>query len=86
MVNNNNEDNTNVQHENVLLCQINVSNMVKALVFTVRLVQHSDQNATYVVKKTTGHQYVCQTEQNQNKGRGHKAENTKNKISLSTTT
>ena len=46
--------------------------------FTVKLVQHWDQNATLVVKQTTGHQYVCQMEQNQNKGRGHKAENTKN--------
>ena len=49
------------------------------MLFTVKLVQHSDQNATHVVKQTTGHQYVCQTEQNQNNGRGHKAENTKNK-------
>ena len=48
------------------------------MLFTVKLVQHSDQNATHVVKQTTGHQYVSQMEQNQNKGRGHKAENTKN--------
>ena len=48
------------------------------MLFTMKLVQHSDQNATHVVKQNTGHQYVCQTEQNQNKGRGHKAENTKN--------
>ena len=48
------------------------------MLFTVKLVQQSDQNATHVVKQTIGHQYVSQTEQNQNKGRGHKAENTKN--------
>ena len=42
------------------------------MLFTVKLVLHLDQNATHVVKQTTGHQYVCQTEQNQNKGRGHK--------------
>ena len=55
------------------------SNVVKDMLFTVKLVQHSDQNATHVVKQTTGHQYVCQTEQNENKGRGHKEENTKKK-------
>ena len=55
------------------------------MLFTVKLVQHSDQNETHVVKQTTGHQYIYQTEQNQNKGRGHKAENTQKKISLSTT-
>ena len=84
MVNNNNVYNTNIQaikRQHVLLCQINVSNVVKAMLFTVKLVQHSDQNAIHVVKQTTGHQYVCQTEQNQNKGQGHKAENTKKKKS-----
>ena len=45
----------------------------------MKIVQNSDQNATHVVKQTTGHRYVCQTEQNQNKGRGYKAENTKKK-------
>ena len=45
------------------------------MLLTVKLV--SDQNATHVVKQTTGHQYVCQTEQNQNKGRGHNAGSTK---------
>ena len=55
-----------------------VSDVVKAMLFTLKLVQHSDQNETHVLKQTTGHQYVCQTEQNQNKGRGHNAENTKN--------
>ena len=81
MVNNNNVDNTNIQAirtpTHVLLCQIIVSNVVKAMLFTVKLVQHSDQNATHVVKQSTGYQYVCQMEQNQNKGQGHKADNTK---------
>ena len=66
MNNNNNVDNTNIQaikttrstmSNNCLKCG-------KSHVFPVKLVQHSDQNATHVVKQTTGHQYVCQTEQN----------------------
>ena len=61
----------------VLLCQIIVPNVVKALLFTLKLVQHSDQNATHVLKQTTGHLFICQTEEKQNKSRGHKAENTK---------
>ena len=33
----------------------------------MKLVQLSDQNATHVVKQTTGHQYVCQMEQTKTK-------------------
>ena len=78
--NNNNVDNTNIQAIRMTtrsICQIIVSNVVKAMLFTMKLAQHSDQNATHGVKQTTEHQYICQTEQNQNKDWGHKAENTK---------
>ena len=66
MVNNNNVDDTNIQaiRTPTHSTMSNVSNVVKAMLLTVKLVQYSDQNATHVVKETNGHQYVCQTEPN----------------------
>ena len=87
-MNNNNVYNTNIQAIGTpthSTCQIIVSNVVQAMLFTVKLVQHSDQNATHVVKQTTGHQYVCQTEQNQTKAAVTKQRTQKKQISLSTT-
>ena len=36
----------------------------------------------HVVKQTTGHQYVCQTEQNQNKGQGSKQRTQKQNLTI----
>ena len=70
-MNHNNVDNTNIQaiitpthstmSNNCLKCG-------KGHAFHREAFQHSDQNATHVVKQTTEHQYICQTVQNQNKG------------------
>ena len=82
MVNHNNVDNANVQAITTLTRSTRSNKCLKcgkSHAFHREACPDFRSKIQYMRKKqTTGHQYVCQTEQNQNNGQGHKAENTEN--------